>query len=131
MVELHANSNPGMALAFKGGLARTLLRPFRDPRAVVPAILLLILLALHAWERVFRLWFWLLGLVSLSLFYWGALSMYPARLAMVGVPVGFFADAAAGAAFGYVVYGLCGIVAGTQRELTGLLGPKYIRDSGL
>jgi hypothetical protein len=76
-----------MALTFRDGLARTLLRPFRDPRAIVPAILFLILLALHAWERDFRLWFWLLGLVSVSLFYWGALSMYPARLAIAGVPI--------------------------------------------
>ena len=87
MVELHANSNPGMALTFKGGLARALLWPGRGPRAIVPAILFLILLALHAWERDFRLWFWLPGLVSVSLFYWGALSSYPARLAMAGVPI--------------------------------------------
>jgi hypothetical protein len=86
MVELHANSNPGMALTFRDGLARTLLRPFRDPRAIVPAILFLILLALHAWERDFDLRFWLLGLVPL-LFYLGALSMYPARLAIAGVPI--------------------------------------------
>ena len=87
MVELHANSNPGMALTFKGGLARALLWPGRGPRAVVTVIALLIWLALQAWERDFRLWFWLLGLVSVSLFYWGALSMYPARLAMAGVPI--------------------------------------------
>ena len=87
MVELHANSNPGMVLTFKGGLARALLWPGRGPRTVVTVIAFLILLALHAWERDFRLWFWLLGLVSVSLFYWGALSMYPARLAMAGVPI--------------------------------------------
>ena len=86
MVELHANSNPGMALTFKDGLARTLLRPFRDPRAIVPAILFLIWLALQAWDRDFDLRFWLAGLVPL-LFYLGALSSYPARLAMAGVPI--------------------------------------------
>jgi hypothetical protein len=86
MVELHANSNLGMALTFKGGLARALLRPFRDPRAIVPAILFLIWLALHAWERDFDLRFWLAGLVPLLL-YLGALSMCPARLAMAGVPI--------------------------------------------
>ena len=87
MVELHANSNPVMALTFKGGLARALLWPFRGPRDIVIVILLISMLALHAWERDFRLWFWLLGLVSGSLFYWGALSSYPARLAMAGVPI--------------------------------------------
>ena len=86
MVELHANSNPGMALTFKGGLARALLWPFRGARDIVPAILVLILLALHAWERDFDLRFWLLGLVPLLL-YLGALSSYPARLAMAGVPI--------------------------------------------
>ena len=86
MVELHANSNPGMALTFKGGLARALLWPGRGPRAVVTVIALLIWLALHAWDRDFGLWFWLLGLVPL-LFYLGALSSYPARLAMAGVSV--------------------------------------------
>ena len=86
MVELHANSNPGMALTFKGGLARALLWPGRGPRAVVTVIALLIWLALQAWDRDFGLWFWLLGLVPL-LFYLGALSSYPARLAMAGVSV--------------------------------------------
>ena len=86
MVELHANSNPGMALTFKGGLARALLWPGRGPRAVVTVIALLIWLALQAWDRDFGLWFWLLGLVPL-LFYLGALSSYPARLAVAGVPI--------------------------------------------
>ncbi|MCA3757942.1 MAG: hypothetical protein IM669_10525 [Phenylobacterium sp.] len=86
MVELHANSNRGMALTFKGGLARALLWPGRGPRAVVTVIALLIWLALQAWDRDFGLWFWLLGLVPL-LFYLGALSSYPARLAMAGVSV--------------------------------------------
>ena len=87
MVELHANSNPGMALTFKGGLARALLWPGRGPRAVVTVIAFLLLLALQAWDRDFGLWFWLLGLVSGLLFYWGELSSYPARLAMAGVPI--------------------------------------------
>jgi hypothetical protein len=86
MVELHANSNLGMALTFKGGLARALLWPGRGPRAVVTVIALLIWLALQAWDRDFGLWFWLLGLVPL-LFYLGALSSYPARLAMAGVSI--------------------------------------------
>ena len=86
MVELHANSNPGMVLTFKGGLARALLWPGRGPRAVVTVFALLIWLALQAWDRDFGLWFWLLGLVPL-LFYLGALSSYPARLAMAGVSV--------------------------------------------
>ena len=86
MVELHANSNPGMALTFKGGLARALLWPGRGPRAVVTVFALLIWLALQAWDRDFGLWFWLLGLVPL-LFYLCALSSYPARLAMAGVSV--------------------------------------------
>ena len=86
MVELHSNSNPGMALTFKDGLARALLWPFRGPRDIVFVILLISMLALHAWERDFRLWFWLLSLVPLLL-YLGALSMYPARLAMAGVPI--------------------------------------------
>jgi hypothetical protein len=75
-----------MALTFRDGLARTLLRPFRDPRAIVPAILFLILLVLHAWERDFDLRFWLLGPAS-GFGYWEALRMYPARLAMAGVPI--------------------------------------------
>ena len=86
MVELHANSNPAMALTFRGGLARALLWPGRGPRAVVTVIALIVWLALQAWARDFGLWFWLLGLVPLLL-YLGALSMYPARLAMAGVPI--------------------------------------------
>ena len=86
MVELHANSNPGMALTFKGGLARALLWPVRGPRAIVAAILFLVLLALRAWERDFGLGFWLLGL-GLGLGYLDQLRMYPARLAMAGVPI--------------------------------------------
>ncbi len=86
MVELQANSSSGMVLTFKGGLARALLWPFRGPRDIVIVILLISMLALHAWERDFDLRFWLLGLVPL-LFYLGALSMYPARLAIAGVPI--------------------------------------------
>ena len=86
MVELHANSNPGMALTFKGGLARALLWPFRGPRAIVAAILFLVLLAIRAWERDFGLGFWLLGL-GLGVGYLDQLRMYPARLAMAGVPI--------------------------------------------
>jgi hypothetical protein len=86
LVELHANSNPGMALTFKGGLARALLWPVRGPRAIVAAILFLVLLALRAWERDFGLGFWLLGL-GLGLGYLDQLRMYPARLAMAGVPI--------------------------------------------
>ena len=86
MVELHANSNPGMVLTFKGGLARALLWPGRGPRAVVTVIALLIWLALHAWNRGFGLW-WLLGLGLGFLSYCGALRMYPARLAMAGAPI--------------------------------------------
>ena len=86
MVELHANSNPGMALTFKDGLARALVWPCRSPRAIVAAILFLVLLALRAWERDFGLGFWLLGL-GLGFGYWEVLRMYPARLAMAGVPI--------------------------------------------
>jgi hypothetical protein len=86
MVELHANSNPGMALAFKGGLARALLWPFRGPRAIVAAILFLVLLAIRAWERDFGLMFWLLVPAS-GFGYWEVLRMYPARLAMAGAPI--------------------------------------------
>ena len=86
MVELHANANPGMALTFKGGLARALLRPLRDPRAIAPAILFLSGLALKVWDRDFGLDFWFLGL-GLGLGYWEALRMYPARLVMAGVPI--------------------------------------------
>ena len=86
MVELHANSNPGMALAFKGGLARALLWPFRGPRAIVAAILFLVLLAIRAWERDFGLGFWLLGL-GLGVGYLDHLRMDPARLAMAGAPI--------------------------------------------
>lgn len=86
MVELHANSSPGMALTFRDGLIRTLVWPCRGPRAIVTAILYLVLLALRAWERDFGLGFWLLGL-GLGFGYWEALRMYPARLAMAGVPI--------------------------------------------
>ena len=86
MVELHANSNPGIALTFRGGLARALVWPFRGPRAIVSAIFFLSMLALHAWNRGFGLW-WLLGLGLGFLSYCGALRMYPARLAMAGVSI--------------------------------------------
>ena len=86
MAELHANSNPGMALTFRDGLARALVWPCRGPRAIVTAILFLVLLALRAWERDFGLGFWLLGL-GLGFGYWDGLRMYPARLAMAGVPI--------------------------------------------
>ena len=86
MVELHANSNPGMALTFRDGLARALLWPFRGPRAIVAAILFLVLLAIRAWERDFGLGFWLLGL-GLGVGYLDQLRMYPARLAMAGVSI--------------------------------------------
>jgi hypothetical protein len=86
MVELHANSNPGMVLTFKGGLARALLWPGRGPRDIVAAILFLVLLAIGAWERDFGLGFWLLGL-GLGVGYLDHLRMYPARLAMAGAPI--------------------------------------------
>ena len=86
MVELHANSNPGIALTFRDGLARALLWPFRGPRAILAAILFLVLLAIRAWERDFGLMFWLLVLAS-GFGYWEVLRMYPARLAMAGAPI--------------------------------------------
>lgn len=83
MVELHANSNPGMALTFRGGLIRTLVWPYRRPTEIVLAILCLGLLARSAWNRDFGPEFWLLGFAT-AFFYSVALAMNPARLALVG-----------------------------------------------
>ncbi len=85
MVEVHAKSAPETSLTFKGGLARTLLWPYRRPTEIVFAILCLGTLALFAWNRDFDRGFWLLGLAS-GFFYCVALFMNPARLAMAGVP---------------------------------------------
>ena len=83
MVELHANSNPGMALTFRDGLMRTLAWPYRRPTEIVLAILCLGLLARSAWNRDFGPEFWLLGFAT-AFFYSVALAMNPARLALVG-----------------------------------------------
>ena len=48
MVELHANSSLGMALTFRGGLARALVWPYRRPTQTLFAILCLSALALYA-----------------------------------------------------------------------------------
>ena len=84
MVELHANSSPGMALTFRDGLLRTLVWPYRRPTEIVLAILCLGLLARSAWNRDFGLDFWLLGFAT-AFFYSVALAMNPARPALVGV----------------------------------------------
>ena len=83
MVELHANSSPGMALTFRDGLIRTLVWPYRRPTEIVLAILCLGLLARSAWTRDFGPEFWLLGFAT-AFFYGVALAMNPARLALVG-----------------------------------------------
>ena len=83
MVELHANSSPGMALTFRDGLIRTLVWPYRRPTEIVLAILCLGLLARSAWNRDFVPEFWLLGFAT-AFFYSVALAMNPARLALVG-----------------------------------------------
>jgi hypothetical protein len=75
-----------MVLTFNGGLARALLWPFRSPRAIVCAILFLSMLARYTWNRDFGLMLWLLVPAS-GFGYWDVLRMYPARLAMAGVPI--------------------------------------------
>ena len=85
MVEVHAKSGLEASLTFKGGLARTLLWPYRRPTEIVFAILYLSLLARYAWNRDFGSGFWILGLAS-GFFYCVALFMNPGRLAMAGVP---------------------------------------------
>jgi hypothetical protein len=85
MVEVHAKSVPEASLTFKGGLARTLLWPYRRPTEIVFAILCLGTLARYAWSRDFGSGFWILGLAS-GFFYCVALFMNPGRLAISGVP---------------------------------------------
>jgi hypothetical protein len=81
MVELHANSNPGMVLTFKGGLARAFLWPYRRPTQTLFAILCLSALALYAWDGEFSLGFWLLCVAS-GIFHAMALLGLPGRLEM-------------------------------------------------
>lgn len=81
MAELHANSNPGMALTFRDGLARALVWPYRGPTQTLFAILCLSALALYAWDREFNLGFWLLCVAS-GIVHAMALLGLPGRLEM-------------------------------------------------
>jgi len=85
MVELHANSNPGMALTFRDGLARTLLRPHRRPGQVAIALTFVVILADFAQKPDFGSSFWALC-YSGSVFYVLARLSLPCRLTISGVP---------------------------------------------